>query len=66
MRPTFAERDRILAAREAKRIECVDRLSELLGKAFDADEIRFIWSYGPGIPSVILTEAFEIARTKAR
>jgi hypothetical protein len=64
MRPTFEQQDRILAAREAKRIECVDRLSELLSKAFDADELRFIWSYGPGIPSVILVEAFERARTK--
>jgi hypothetical protein len=66
LRPTFAEQDRILAAREAKRIECVDRLSELLGKAFDADELRFIWGYGPGIPSVIIVEAFERARTRVR
>jgi hypothetical protein len=60
--PTFAEMDRMIATREAKRIELVDRLSELLGKAFDADELRFMWSYGPGTPSVILIESFERAR----
>jgi hypothetical protein len=66
MQPTFAELDRIRAAREAKRVECVERLSSLLVKEFDHDEIRFVWGFGPGLPSVILVEAFEIARTQAR
>jgi hypothetical protein len=62
MRPTFEQQDRILAAREAKRIEVVERLAKILSREFDGDEIRFIWSFGPGIPSVILVEAFERAR----
>jgi hypothetical protein len=61
-RPTFEEMDRIAVARANKRAECVERLSKLLVKEFDADEVRFIWNFGPGIPSVILIEAFERAR----
>jgi hypothetical protein len=62
---TFAEIDRRAAAREAKRAEVVERLAKILAKEFDLDEIRFIWSYG-GIPSPILVQAFEEARTRTR
>jgi hypothetical protein len=61
----FAEQDSIRATQEAKRIEVVERLEKILSREFDGDEIRFIWTYG-GIPSAILVQAFEEARTKAR
>jgi hypothetical protein len=35
MRPTFAEQDRIAAARQAKRRECVERLAKILVTEFD-------------------------------
>jgi hypothetical protein len=38
---------------------------EILAKEFSLNELRLIWNYG-GMPSPILVEAFEIARTKAR
>jgi hypothetical protein len=63
--PTFAEQDRIAAAREAKRVECVERLSRILAREFDLDELRFIWGYGMP-PSPILVEAFEQARLSAK
>jgi hypothetical protein len=42
LRPTFAEQDRILAAREGKAVECIERLRRVLVAEFDADEMRFI------------------------
>jgi hypothetical protein len=65
MGPTFAEQDRIAAAREAKRVECVERLSRILAKEFDLDELRFIWGYGMP-PSPIIVQAFEEARTRTK
>jgi hypothetical protein len=62
---TFAELDRRAAAREAKRVECVERLAKILAKEFDLDELRFIWSYGMP-PSPILVQAFEDARTRTK
>jgi hypothetical protein len=62
---TFAEIDRRAAAREAKRVECVERLARILGKEFDLDEIRFIWGYGMP-PSPIIVQAFEEARTRTK
>jgi hypothetical protein len=62
--PTFAEQDRIATAREAKRVEVVERLAKILVREFDGDEIRFIWTYGPGLPSSILIQAFEEARSR--
>ena len=59
---TWADIDRIEASRQAKRVEVVERLAKILVKEFDRDELRFIWSFGPGIPSVIIVEAFERAR----
>ena len=61
--PTFADLDRIAAARQAKRRECVERLAKILAKEFDLDELRFIWTFDY---DAIRIEAFEIARTKAR
>jgi hypothetical protein len=66
MRPTFDQQDRILEAREAKRAEVVPRLAKVLAAEFDRDEIIFLWSFGPGTPSVILVEAFERARLEAK
>jgi uncharacterized protein YgbK (DUF1537 family) len=63
--PTFAKQDRIAAAREAKRVEVVERLAKILVREFDGDEIRFIWTYG-GIPSSILVQSFEEARARAK
>lgn len=63
MRPTFAEQDRIAAARQAKRVECVGRLTQILVKEFTLDELKFVWNL-PG--DAILVEAFEIARTARR
>jgi hypothetical protein len=62
---TFAEIDRRAAAREAKRIECVERLAKVLSKEFDLDELRFIWAYGMP-PSPIIVQAFEEARTRTK
>jgi hypothetical protein len=42
LRPTFAEQDRIRAARELKAVECIERLKRILVAEFDADEMRFI------------------------
>jgi len=65
MGPTFADQDRIAAAREAKRIEVVERLARILSREFDRDEIRFIWGYGmPASP--IIVQAFEEARTRTK
>jgi hypothetical protein len=55
--------DRIAAARQAKRRECVERLSKILAKEFDLDELRFIATFDY---DAIRIEAYEIARTKAR
>ena len=60
---TFADMDRIAAARQAKRVECVERLTKILVKEFTADELKFVW-YFPA--DAIRIEAYEIARTKAR
>jgi hypothetical protein len=49
---------------EAKKRECVERLSRVLSKEFAGNELRLIWGAGPGFPSSIITEAFEIARTR--
>lgn len=62
---TFAELDQLEAERQAKRRECVERLSNVLAKEFSLNELRFIW--GSSLPpSPLLVEAFEIARTKAK
>jgi hypothetical protein len=62
-RPTFAEQDRIMAARQAKRVECVERLSKILAKEFDFDELRFMWNFEG---NAILIESFELARTRVK
>jgi hypothetical protein len=63
---TWEQIDRIAAAQRAKSVEVVERLAETLGKEFNFDVLRFIWSYGGGIPSAILIEAFERARLTAK
>jgi hypothetical protein len=64
MRPqTWTDVDRIAAARQAKRVECVERLAKVLAKEFDVDELRFIHSFDF---DAIRIEAYEIARNKAR
>jgi hypothetical protein len=62
---TWADVDRIAAAREAKRVECVERMAKALSKEFDLDELRFIWGYGMP-PSPIIVQAFEEARTRTK
>lgn len=60
---TFAERDRLEADRQRKRVELVGRLSKVLAAEFTLNELRFI----QGIEfDSIRTEAYEIARGKAR
>ena len=61
---TFADMDRIAAARQAKRRECVERLGKILAKEFDLDELRFIWDLN--YRDAVLSESFEIARLKTR
>jgi hypothetical protein len=64
MRPqTWADVDRIAAARQEKRRECVERLGRILAKEFDLDELRFIQTFEL---DAIRIEAFEIARSKAK
>jgi hypothetical protein len=64
MRPqTWADVDRIAAARQAKRRECVERLSKILAKEFDLDELRNITTFDY---DAIRIEAYEIARNNAR
>jgi hypothetical protein len=64
MRPqTWADVDRIAAARQAKRRECVERLAKILAREFDLGELRFIHTFDF---DAIRIEAYEIARTKAK
>ena len=60
-RPTFAEQDRIAAAREEKRRECVERLAKILSKEFDCQELVFIWTN-----DAVRVEAWEQARLRAK
>lgn len=60
---TWADVDRIAAARQSKRVECVQRLSKGLAKEFTLDELRFIHTFDF---DAIRNEAYEIARTKAK
>lgn len=60
---TWADIDRIAAARQAKRRECVDRLAKILIKEFDFDELRFIATFDF---DAIRIEAYEIARSQAK
>jgi hypothetical protein len=48
---------------QAKRRECVERLSKVLAKEFSLEELRLI-QYDRG--DAIRIEAFEIARTETR
>jgi hypothetical protein len=64
--PTFADLDRLAAAREAKRVEVTERLAALLSKEFTLDELKFAWTWGGTIPSSIITTAFEEARTRTK
>lgn len=61
--PTFQDIDRIAAARQTRRRECVERLSKALAKEFTLDELRFIQTFDY---DQIRLEAYEIARTKAK
>ena len=64
MRPqTWADVDRIAAARQEKRRECVERLARILSNEFDIDELRFITTFDY---DQIRIEAFEAARAKAK
>lgn len=60
--PTFAERDRIEASRQAKRRECVERLARILVEEFDFYELQFVQGFEF---DSIRTESYEIARTEA-
>jgi len=62
---TWEDVARLERDRQAKRVECVERLAKILAKEFSLNELKFIWNYG-GIPGPILVEAFEIARIKAK
>lgn len=59
--PTFADQDRIAAAREKKKYELIERLSKLYAKHLDFDELVFARSYSYG---AVFNEAYEIARTE--
>jgi hypothetical protein len=64
MRPqTWADVDRIAAARQAKRVECVERLTKIVAKEFTLDELIFITTFDF---DQIRIEAFEAARSKAK
>ena len=64
MRPqTWADVDRIAAARQAKRVECVERLTKILAREFTLDELRFITTFDF---DQIRIEAFEAARSRAK
>lgn len=65
MRPTFAEQDRIAAAREQKRVEVLERLTKILAREFSLDELKFIWTFSYP-PSSLLVQAFEEARLRTR
>jgi hypothetical protein len=51
---------------EAKKQECLERLTRILSKEFSRNELRLIWASGPGIPSALVVQGFESARAKAR
>jgi len=62
---TFADLDRIEAARKAKRAECVERLERILLREFDAAELKYLWTVdGPDI--AVVKEAIQNARQNAR
>ena len=63
--PTFAEQDRIQAAREAKAAECIERMERALLREFDASELYFVWTYG-GVDLPIVREAIQRARISAK
>ena len=58
---SFAEADRIAAAREKKKYELIERLSQLYAKHLDFDELVFARSYSYG---TVFNEAYERARTE--
>jgi hypothetical protein len=61
MGPTFADQDRIAAARATKCRELIDRLVKLYVKNLDFDELVFCRSYNYG---QIFNESYEIARNQ--
>jgi hypothetical protein len=63
---TWQQIDQRARELEAKKRECVERLTRVLSKEFSVNELRLIWGAGPGFPSAIITESFERARAKAR
>jgi hypothetical protein len=63
LRPTFAEQDRIRAAREDKAAECIERMERALLSEFDAAELYFVWTYG-GVDLPIVREAIQRARAR--
>lgn len=63
MGPTFAEQDRIAAARQEKRVEVVERLAKVLAREFSLDELRFIWTFPA---DAVRIEAWEQARLRAK
>ena len=63
---TWQQIDQRARELEAKKQECVERLTRVLSKEFSVNELRLIWGAGPGFPSALLIQAFESARAKAR
>jgi hypothetical protein len=62
---TFAQMDKLAAARKAKRAECVERLEQILLDEFDAAELMFVWTVdGPDLS--LVKQAIQNARAKAR
>jgi len=43
---SFAERDRIQAAKERKVAQCIERMERTLLREFTAEELYFIWTTG--------------------
>jgi hypothetical protein len=60
---TWQDIDRIAAARQAKRRECVERLTKVLAREFTLDELKFIVTFDF---DQIRVEAFEAARSQAK
>jgi hypothetical protein len=63
---TWEDLDRLERDRQAKRRECVERLTTILAKEFSLNELKFV-QYDGGVPvGPIVLEAFERARAKVR
>jgi hypothetical protein len=63
---TWADIDKLEADRQAKRVECVERLTKVLAREFSLAELKFVQYYGGAPVGPIVLEAFERARVETR